>query len=305
MSKYNVSSVGLTIILPVYNNEGTIKRCINSILEQSYQNFRLLIILREGKDNTLQIVKSYKDKRVDIIIQKQTIGPGNARNIGINIAKSKWLGFVEADDYIDKVYFEKLITKAENEDLDCVCGNIIITHNIWFNAKKNNIFTTLDDKISILKNGACFNKIFKNEIVKDNKISFATTYRFEDNIFLIKYLYYSKKIGFSNTNYYYFPSKWSLCYTKILKKDSIKATKDILSFCKEVKFPNKTISRLKEILIYNFIISFLSDFKYYLCQLLILKKFKILTCLFIKKLERKFIRKLHLSIIKISRILYR
>ena len=90
----------ITIIVPAYNVEKYIDRCINSIINQSYQNLQVIIVNDGSTDNTWEKCQRYEDKRIEIY-KKENGGLSDARNYGLKFAKGEYVAFVDSDDWID------------------------------------------------------------------------------------------------------------------------------------------------------------------------------------------------------------
>ena len=105
----------LSVIVPVYNAEKTLKTCVYSILKQSYKDFELILINDGSKDESPQICEEYSktDSRV-IVIHKENGGVSSARNAGLDIARGKWITFIDSDDYISAGYFDKVEDSLDN-----------------------------------------------------------------------------------------------------------------------------------------------------------------------------------------------
>lgn len=118
----------VSIIIPVFNTEDYLKRCISSVLNQSYFNIQIIVVNDGSTDNSDEIIKEFarKDSRVVYIKQKNS-GVGYARNIGIKRAEGKYLLFVDSDDYIEKTMVEQMVNCAEKGNSDLViCGYILV-----------------------------------------------------------------------------------------------------------------------------------------------------------------------------------
>lgn len=99
----------VSIIVPIYNAEKFIKKCIESILNQSYKNLELILVNDGSKDNSSKIINQYKNnKRVNIFTQKNH-GAAYTRNFGLKQATGKYVTFIDSDDFIDKDYIEKYV----------------------------------------------------------------------------------------------------------------------------------------------------------------------------------------------------
>ena len=106
----------ISVIVPAYNSEMFIGKCIDSVLEQTYSNWELIAVDDGSRDKTLGILKKYAevDSRIRVIHQENQ-GPGIARNTGIAEAKGNYVVFIDSDDYIEKDYF--LLLSNHNEDV--------------------------------------------------------------------------------------------------------------------------------------------------------------------------------------------
>ena len=112
----------ISIIVPVYNAEKTIKKCIDSILAQTYRNFELILINDGSRDSSLNILKEYEntDERI-VVISQENSGVSVARNKGIDSARGDYIIFVDSDDYISENALEVLKGEIEkNSKLDMV-----------------------------------------------------------------------------------------------------------------------------------------------------------------------------------------
>lgn len=114
----------VSIIVPVYNVEQYLPKCIESIINQTLSNIEIILVNDASTDSSGEIINEYakKDKRITTI-HKQNGGQGSARNEGLKIAKGKYVGFVDSDDWIDKDMYESLVSKAIKEDSNLVVCN--------------------------------------------------------------------------------------------------------------------------------------------------------------------------------------
>lgn len=109
----------VSIIVPIYNGELYIKKCIESLLEQTLQNIEIILIDDGSTDNSKEIIDSYSklDKRIKSIFQKNS-GPSTARNIGIKNATGEYITFVDADDWVNKETYSELYDRASENNVD-------------------------------------------------------------------------------------------------------------------------------------------------------------------------------------------
>ena len=114
----------ITIVVPIYNAEKYLERCIKSILDQTYENLEIILVNDGSTDKSLEICEKFKaeDNRI-IIINKENGGVSSARNKGIDAATGKFIIFIDADDYIEKEMFEVLEEDLFKNNVDIsMCG---------------------------------------------------------------------------------------------------------------------------------------------------------------------------------------
>ena len=130
----------LTIIVPIYNGEKYLNKCIDSILSQTYTDFELILVDDGSTDSSLSICKVYAeaDSRV-VVYHKENGGLVAARKSGLSLAKGEYIGYVDCDDYIEADMYEKLMSVAKEDGADIVTGDIIIDHITHSKVEKGNI----------------------------------------------------------------------------------------------------------------------------------------------------------------------
>ena len=118
-----MKNFAISIIIPVYNTEKYLRRCIESVLSQSFTDFELILVDDGSKDSSPQICDEYasQDKRVRVI-HKVNGGVSAARNDGLDIAKGEYVTFIDSDDWVEREYLQSLYDKRS---LDFVIGNFI------------------------------------------------------------------------------------------------------------------------------------------------------------------------------------
>lgn len=210
----------LSIIVPVYKVEQYIHKCVDSILNQSFTDFELILVDDGSPDNCGKICDEYvqKDERVRVI-HKENGGLSDARNAGIEIATGDIISFIDSDDYIEVTMYEEMIKYMDDNNLDIVCAD---TYQVKEENRKcklryleNKIFTKDRAIYEILSgamdNSAC-NKIYKKTIMKDVRYPVGRAY--EDVATTYKYIYNSDKIGYIAKPYYnYLKRKGSIVST--------------------------------------------------------------------------------------------
>ena len=188
----------ISIIIPMFNSHLYIKKCVDSILSQTYHNFELIIINDGSNDGSLNIVKSFRDKRIRIINQKNK-GVSSARNKGISLAKGSYIAFIDSDDYVESTFLESFVSIINFHDPDLIfCGIFSETYKsktadmLNYTEKyykkrsdfKNDIINLYDNHL--LYN--VWNKIFKKSLIDKFSIKFKNISFGEDAIFVQDYL---------------------------------------------------------------------------------------------------------------------
>ena len=112
----------ISVIVPVYNVKPYLQKCVDSIRNQTYQNLEIILVDDGSTDGSGELCDQYanKDSRV-IALHQKNAGQGAARNLGLDTAHGEWVGFVDADDWIDLNYYEKLVQASETADADMAC----------------------------------------------------------------------------------------------------------------------------------------------------------------------------------------
>lgn len=257
----------ISIVIPVYNSEETILQCLSNVCGQTYRNIEILVVYLASKDKTLEKIKSFQDKRIKVIEQKSKTGPGGARNIGIKNACGQWIGFVEADDSLDKNFYEKLINAAKEYDCDIAQGEIETDNgHLWTAFSHMQVISSLKEKLSAIKNGASFDKLFRAKLLKENNILFAENLRWEDNPFIFKAFYFGKIVTVPGARYKYIsePENWTSSYKEKLKHDIFPITLDILMFFKKQQVSKGIFKLVKRKITDSYANSFIEEKDIYL-----------------------------------------
>lgn len=183
----------VTVIVPVYNSEEYISRCLESILNQTYQNFNILVVNDGSKDKSQEIINTYKEKYEDkiISIEQENKGVAKTRNEGIEKANGDYIMFVDNDDYLDKDYIETYINEIEKNDYDIVVGGFKRPNENGKIVKQLKLEDKEWCKFMIMTPWA---KIYKKQYLIDNNIKFLETNLGEDNYFNLKALLMTNKI---------------------------------------------------------------------------------------------------------------
>lgn len=203
----------VSIIIPMYNSEKTLDRCIKSVIEQTYKNIEIILIDDGSIDNSISLAKKYAQSDLRIkVYSKKNGGTSSARNYGIDRARGDFITFVDADDYIHKNMINEMINEVEHSNDSIVfCGN----YEIWKENTDERLLFLDENKIlnkSITmreiasgKAGLVCCKLISSNIIRDHNIKFDENINMcEDLVFYLEisqYAQYFKNI--SKALYYY------------------------------------------------------------------------------------------------------
>ncbi|MBQ3640956.1 glycosyltransferase family 2 protein [bacterium] len=256
----------ISIIIPVYNAERYISRCLESLINQSYKYLEIICINDKSKDNSLKILQDYskKDERIIVIENTENKGAALTRNAGVDIAKGEYINFIDADDYIDEKYLECMLKKIEETNSDIVLNMSILTENNNIASEfyhptmpKFNKAGEFFDKISTIHNAPCFiwARMYRKSFLNKFNLRFLDIRATDDVVFnAIVNMYCDKTFVFYGEKYHYNVYNQSVTGNakNVDDKDlqHIKAYSLIYDFLKE---RNLLDNRLKLFRVYPFI----------------------------------------------------
>lgn len=201
----------ISIIVPIYNAQDKIRTCIDTLVTQSYKNIEVILIDDGSTDNSGKICDELAvEYSVIKAVHKNNGGVSSARNLGLNIAQGEWIGFVDCDDTVSTMMYERLHEKSVNHGVDFVMCSYRDSSKEYIQQKKEEILPQLEAAKIILDEkgykGFVWNKLFRNKIIQENKIRFNTTIHMcEDLVFCLEYLRYCEAaycVGEPLYNYY-------------------------------------------------------------------------------------------------------
>ena len=241
--------IKVSIIVPVYNVEKYIKKCLDSLVNQTLKDIEVIVVNDGSPDNSQKIIDRYVKKYPDIIKSfiKENGGQGSARNFGLTKAKGEYIGYVDSDDFVELDMYEKMYNKAKEKDLDVViCGSYNVDE-VSLNKEIDLDIIKFDDRKTNAFFGrmAVWNKIYKKELLEKNKLEFRSKVWYEDLDFTIKVISNAKKIDYVNEPFYdYLIRQGStmnnsnvdrnleilLAFDQVIKDKKLKKYKDIIEY---------------------------------------------------------------------------
>ncbi|MCC4346848.1 glycosyltransferase family 2 protein [Limosilactobacillus reuteri] len=193
----------ISIIIPAYNVEKSIKKCLDSLLSQTFSKFKIYIVNDGSTDNTLKILRSYKNNSKIEVINQKNQGVSVARNNALIRVKTPYIAFVDADDYVKKDYLTHLIQGFSDRSIDLVIDQIKCDVSTIKVVKADQIMSQLFKKDGL--GGFLWNKLFRTNIIKNNGIFFDQTLKIaEDLVFCETYLTYCNFVTILPYNDYFY-----------------------------------------------------------------------------------------------------
>lgn len=209
----------VSIIVPVYNSELYLPRCLDSILNQTFTDFECVLVDDCSPDNCPAICDEYtkKDQRIKVIHNQKNQGSSLSRQIGLAQASGDYIQLIDSDDLIESNMVEEMYLKITNDDLDMVCCDF---YEEFSNRIVKNHSSGKADKISLLKDylafkiaSNLFNRVTKRSLWE--KITFPQASYAEDIFIVLQLLYYSDRIDYIDKPLYrYCYNPTSLCHDK-------------------------------------------------------------------------------------------
>lgn len=234
----------ISVIVPVYNVEDYIYKCVESILLQTYSNLEIVLVNDGSQDRSGEICDEFsrKDNRI-IVIHKENGGLADARNAGLDKAKGDYISFIDSDDFIENDMYEKMITACELENADIsVCGRFDIYDSeiesrfsfegkeIWTNKEAIRNLLTWNN----IDSSAC-DKLYKKELF--HKIRFPFGKYNEDIFMMVKILDQANKIvHIGKSKYYYNHRAGSITTMTFSNKnlDMLEASENVMNYTLDV-----------------------------------------------------------------------
>lgn len=251
----------ISIIVPVYNVEKFLSKCIDSILSQTFKDFELILVNDGSADKSLEICKYYKslDERI-CIIDKINGGLSSARNAGLEKAKGDYIGFIDSDDYVHPKMFELLYREIIKYNADISICDFEKVYNYMdnknFSYESNHVLVKCLSNIEAIekintKNGVTFviacNKLYKKNLF--NKLRYKENVIHEDEFMAHRILYKAERIIYINEPlYFYVQREGSIMNSKskISKIDYLLSLSDRIKFfykkgLKKIQYENEEI----------------------------------------------------------------
>lgn len=265
----------VSVIVPAYNVDHTVEKCIDSLLNQTLEEIEIIVINDCSKDDTINVLKKYGN-RIKLIDNEKNLGPAASRNKGLNVARGTYIGFVDADDWVDPSMYELMSSKMSDVVDLVACSRINVTKkgaNPIINKNKDT-----DAKAFTKTSNYNCDKLFKREIIEKYHLRLPEKYSYaEDFAFGIRYKYYANEMCILQEPLYYYLADSEGSITNSYQKNLlniIDVLEDMLVFFKENNAYEKYEKELLE-----------------LCAAFYVRRIREFKNFDNKELQREFVRK--------------
>ena len=228
----------LSVIVPVYNVEPYIRKCLDSLVNQTLKDIEIIVVDDGSTDKSASIVKEYEQKHDNIkYYKKENGGLSDTRNYGMQYATGKYVAFLDSDDYVDINLYKKMYEKAKKDDSDIVEANF---YWVYDKKSKKDIGERYSTKKHMLERArvVAWNKLYKKEMLDGTKAQFPKGLRYEDVEFFYKLVPYIDTVSFvKEPLIYYVQRKQSIINTQNEKtKDIFTVLDNVINYYKENNF---------------------------------------------------------------------
>ena len=241
----------VSIIVPVYNVQNSVARCLESICAQTWKNIEIILVNDGSRDESFSVCEQFREKDPRIVlVDKSNSGVSDTRNCGMTLASGKYVQFVDSDDYIEPDFTERLVTAAETNNADlviapywmviptnsCKAGQALenLQENLGIEEKRpddvreygflpEGIYDRETFALRLMEKPASFfysvlwNKLYRRDILVDNHLQFTSEVRWaEDLVFNLEYILYANVfVSIPKAGYHYVQNPQSICHTQI------------------------------------------------------------------------------------------
>lgn len=208
-------TVKVSVIVPVYNVEKYIKRCLDSLIDQTLKEIEFIIVDDCGQDNSMKIVREYqkRDPRIKILKNPSNIGVGPSRNRGIEAAKGEYLAFVDPDDWVSPNAYEALYKKAIADHADVAKGNVQVFDSEGKDItqeKKHFSNDVIKQRLSkgmplfVALKSVHWAMIYSRQLIRNRSIQYGSTRSAQDGVFLLQVFLATSNISFCDEIVYHY-----------------------------------------------------------------------------------------------------
>ena len=249
--------IKVSVIVPVYNVEKYIEKCLDSLVNQTLKEIEIIVVNDGSPDNSQKIidkfVKKYPNKVKSFI--KENGGLGSARNYGLKHIKGEYVAFIDSDDFADLKMLEEMYNLAKKDNSDIVlCSNNLLDENNRILKIESAIINKKINNNLLKYKLAAWNKLYKKELLINNKFEFRSNVWYEDVDFTTKVMINAKKVSFIDKPLYnYLLREGSIMNNSNLKrnKELCLSFDEIIDYCRKNDIYKKYYQEIEFLCIYN------------------------------------------------------
>ena len=260
----------VSIIVPVYNVQNSVARCLESICAQTWKNIEIILVNDGSRDESFSVCEQFREKDPRIVlVDKSNSGVSDTRNCGMSLASGKYVQFVDSDDYIEPDFTERLVTAAETNNADlviapywmvipansCKSGQALesLQENLGIEEKRpddvreygflpegtydrDTFALRLMEKPASFFYSVLWNKLYRRDILVDNHLQFTSEVRWaEDLVFNLEYILYANVfVSIPKAGYHYVQNPQSICHTQINLASIVQNKLQVFRYYKEL-----------------------------------------------------------------------
>ena len=228
----------VSLIIPVYNVEDYIEKCLNSVVNQTLKDMEVIIVNDGSKDSSKQKIEKYLKKYPGIkYLEKENGGLSDARNYGMQYATGEYIAFLDSDDYVEETMYEEMYNMAQKEAADMVECNFIWEYP---DKKREDIGAVYNSKREMVEKArvVAWNKLIKRELLEKTGVKFPIGLRYEDVEFFYKLVPYLEKVSFVKKCFVHYIQRGnSIANTQNIRtKEIFTVLQNVISYYRENGF---------------------------------------------------------------------
>ena len=240
--------IKISIIVPIYNVEKYLKKCLESLFSQTLKEIEIIAINDGSTDNSYEIAKKYQDKENFKLLTQENKGLSYTRNLGLKSAKGKYIMFVDSDDYLDKDVCERLYEFALEKDADITCYDLKYLYPDMVSIMPGGTNEKVTQKEYVLGSGSAANKMYKKSFLNKINFKFEVNFWSEDAAIIPSLCLYTDKIYYLKDCYYnYFQRQNSITNQTTFNPKSFDTFKAVNILVDKFKTNNKYEEYIEEI----------------------------------------------------------
>lgn len=261
----------VTLIVPVYNAQIYLRRCLDSVVRQDFMDMEVLLLNDGSRDESLKICREYEEKDMRFhVIDKENTGVSDTRNMGMRLAVGKYLQFVDSDDWLVEDAVESMVQAAEREDCDFLIADFYRVDKDRYVEKRHirraDVMSREEYAMEMAKEpadfyyGVMWNKLYRREIIEQYGLACDTSMNWcEDFLFNLSYIRYADRfLALQKPVYYYMKRKGSLVATEAVSADTVRVKFELLVKYKEL-YQSMGLYEEHKLKINSYIVSIVRD----------------------------------------------